>query len=65
MCARQAATERPLLDALDHTAAIEVPVICWEFIQSVQSPLQCLKGSSRSHWVFITIGVLFVIAVCW
>lgn len=62
-CAPQAVAEHLLLDALYHAASVKVPVICWELVQSVQCPLQHLKGSSRSHGVLITVRVLPVVAV--
>lgn len=60
---RDAGTERPLLDVLDHTPSVEVPIICWELIQSLYSSLQCLKGPRGRHWVLITVWILLVVAV--
>lgn len=57
------AAEHPVLDALDHPASIEVPVILREPVQSLQRPLQGLQAPGSRHGVFVTVGVLPVVAV--
>lgn len=54
----------PVLDALDHPPAVEVPVLRRELVQSVQRPLQSLQRPSSGHWVFVAVRVLLVVRVC-
>lgn len=58
-----AVAKRPLLDSLNHTATVKVAVLWRQFIKTAQRPLKALKGTTRSHGVFVAVRILFVVAV--